>query len=240
MTRGGNCLVDPVWPLRDGALVPVDWAAVRRSDEAKAVVAMLGEVDVGGGSLLLRGSLLEQLQPHPKADIDLILVSSQAVRIDLGGLARFGRTLDLCRVDPGDDGGVLMTLARTRALWVAGAPFPPAPVSVTGDLVLRHWIRYSDAGFNPRIHARDRWFVPRVKQLLRLAGIIRLVEQGEYSRDLRRCAAWMSEIEPEWGKLAADLMAAMEDHPDAWFDTSRLRRQVRDRFYRSYRGSPLA
>ena len=235
MSRDSHYAVPPIWPIRHGVLLPVDWSTAARSEEAAAIIEVLRAVDMGGVPLLVRGSLLEQLQPHPKADIDLVVVSDRPIYIDLGRLRPFGRALDVCRADPRAVDGALMTLARTRALQVGGRPFAAAPVRVSGELILAHWVHYSAAGLSPRIHSLDKWFVPRVKQLLRMAGLIRLLEHGEYSRDLHFCARWMGQMDRRWQEQAVDLLAAMAGGTGVWFDTTVLKRAMRERFYPLYR-----
>jgi hypothetical protein len=175
--------------------------------------------------------MLEQMSPHPKADIDLLLVAPPAVRVDLAPLDKFGRFVDICRVSPEGGCVVLMALARTRSHQACGEPFPQMTVTVTRDLIVSHWLRYAPFGFAPRLWRSDKWFLPRVKQLLRSVALVRLMDFGEYSRDLKICLGWLQEYDAEMGLIGAQLLALLGSDADGAIDVAGLQSWLRRSFY---------
>lgn len=223
--------VSSIWNLINGAFQPVDWSAACRSTLCEEIVGVLKGCATHGAPLLLRGSILEQRSPHPKADIDLLLVAPPAARVDLAPLQKFGRFVDICRITPDGGCSVLMALATTRSLQVCGEPFPQKVVPLTRDLIVSHWLRYAPFEFSPQLRTGDRWFLPRVKQLLRSVALIRLMDYGQYSRDLPVCQEWLQEYDGEIGRVGARFLEALGSSADTLIDVANLQSWLRHSFY---------
>jgi hypothetical protein len=222
--------VDSIWRFDGTSFLPIPWPQVPRSAECLEIISALSCCDTVGAPLFLRGSMLEQLAPHPLADIDLLLVAPKRQRVDLSVLDRFDRMVDIYRVDP-KKSSVLMTLVRTRSLQVTGQEFPSVAVRVSRELIVDHWLHYAPFGFEPLLFRSDRRFVARVKQLLRSVALLKLMDAGRYSRDLVHCAGWLSEYETELGKLGARMLVSLDIADDSVFDVGRLQAWLRAEFY---------
>jgi hypothetical protein len=223
-------LVPPVTRLRDGWLDPVRGLSDRLTPEAERYVRACATIDTSGAPLLLRGSLLERPTPHPGADVDLLLVAPVGVSIDLSPVRALGRPIDALRLDPGDPDLVLLSLAWTRSLTVAGPAFPLLPVRVDDAWLEAHWFRYGALHVPGILRSQGPRRVSDTKQLLRAAALVRVRTHGEWSRDLSTCARWIAEDEPSLSPSVGALLGALDGDPMPEVDVRDLQHWLRIRW----------
>lgn len=205
--------IPPVARVRDGWLHPSLPRDRPLPAEAERVRRLATSIRIEGGTLLLRGGLLERERPHPRADLDLILVAAPGVTVDCTPLQALGRPLDLLRLDPASPDRVLATLALTRALPIAGQPFASRPMPIDEDWLTAHWYRYGALHRPGWLDSQGLRRVREVKLLLRAAGLLRVWTHHEWSRDLVTCATWIAAAESAFRPLI-DLLLHSLDEPD--------------------------
>lgn len=225
-----NWRLPPVATVRDGWLRPVEGLAEHLPSEAERYVSACATIDTAGATLLLRGSLLERITPHPAADVDLLLVAPIGVSVDLSPVRALGRPIDALRLNPANPDTVLLTLAWTRSLTVAGPSLSARPVRVDDDWLYAHWYRYGALHLSDVLRSHGARRVSETKQLLRAAGLLRVKTNGEWSRDLTTCARWIEEDAPALGPVVAALLDALEQDPAPDVDVGRLQHWLRMRW----------
>lgn len=231
----GTWLVDPVWTVRDGFLQPVDWSNVPRSDLAEEIVQVLEKCPVQNASLLFRGSILEQAEPHPEADVDVMILTEdrRAASFDLSTLCAFGRPVDAVLVERGrhSPDNVLWTAACTRALYVAGATHLSRPVRLDRQLLVDHWLKYAAFSLPPTLHNQGLRRLAEVKQVIRAIGLVHGLASHQFSRDLATCLNWAMQESPGLGNDAASLFNTVSNSESAPYDITRIQAWLRLHFY---------
>ena len=82
-----------IWNIIDGWIQPVP--IVDLPPIAQDIKARIADENQNDVPIFLRGSLVEKYNPHPKADIDLIVVTDQKKPpISFRSLSKFGKVID--------------------------------------------------------------------------------------------------------------------------------------------------
>jgi hypothetical protein len=198
--------------------VPTTFDLSVKGELLSQVLELLGQVPIPAGcSLFLRGGVLEECRPHPKSDIDLMVVGPQE---ESGPAAASIRTRLACLGRPVEAVPFeswqlarhvqIRMLVRCRSLQFSGpaVALPVLPV----DSVLRQalWNCYAPCLLPPQLEGPVRQRLVTVKYLLRAVGVLGLFD-GRYSRDLRTCLAWSKAYVPETQGLLEEAFASLED-----------------------------
>jgi len=154
-------------------------------------------------SFYLRGSLIEGKPLHPKADIDLYLIYPQSfisrheVLSVLECLDSFNRYVDLhliCynRLNHDIPNRLLL---HARSIHVTGAELHFNPVEFNNEMIAQHWLAY-DPSFAPDVmYSTVRSRVCALKNLTRCFGLINLMENTIFSRDIQECMEFAKKMD---------------------------------------------
>lgn len=191
---------------------------VPRSEVGRRLVDRLSSADPVAGTLYLRGSCLEEERPHPRADIDLVLVSESPERYGdarrlWASLRDLDRPVDILPLSPAEllASRPVSLLVGYRSLRVSGEPIAMPALRVDRPFVLEHWRLYAPLLVPRWLAGPQHARVCMVKQLVRSVGILRLMQEGEFSRDLELCAQWAEEAAPGPGRVFRQALASLEE-----------------------------
>ncbi len=224
--------IDPVWPMQGGYLLPIAWEHAALSAHARAVIEAVRACPSAHASVFLRGSTVEQPNPHKQADIDLLLLGdgTGSPWISIDALRSFGRFVDVVAIiaqGPRSD-PALHLLSQVRALLVCGTPATQEPVKLDRSLLLAHWRRYDPGGLPGELTSAGLQRVAEVKRLVRSAGLVSTLRTGQFTRDLGTCLAWAEEEGPIGPELRA-IAATMEDPRPC--EVRRVQAWLREQFF---------
>lgn len=213
---GRRC--DPLWPIEGGHFAPMCLDMSRSSALLEQVLERLASVaPVNGVSLYLRGGVLEAIAPHPRADIDVMVVGPwpdcQMVAAEVSTrLADLGRpveavplTLDQLHVLP-----VFRMLVQFRARLVGGGGVTLPPLALTADLLRSLWAFHAPFLLARRLAGPVSQRLVNVKHALRAVGVLGLFD-GRYTRDLPTCLAWAAGLVPDAEGVLWQALADLED-----------------------------
>lgn len=219
-----------LFPVEDGVFVPV---TLPRGPLAARVEGVARAIDVPAGvSVYLRGGSVERVVPHPRADIDLVVVGPLAARAVGAMLQRAlhgeGRPVEVTHLSYSElaDDVVHRVLLSTRARCVTGLPLELQLVPATDAVVWAFWQRYSAFVVTPRAGTHPLRRVCELKQLTRCYGVVQWFVDGVFTRDVAACL----EFADAWAPAAAGLLRAcwdaiegVEDEPVGPVDVNVIR-----------------
>lgn len=155
-------------------------------------------------TLYLRGSALEAREPHPKSDIDFVLVADRQYWMEFHHLLQDTvqvqkRPVDVYLMErshlPSDL--IIRLLLHTRSELVAGPKLTLSPVAADFTTAKVHWDTFAIHKLPPQLISNHEANACMVKQLLRAIAPVELVEHGRFSRDLPTCLEWIEERAPQ-------------------------------------------
>ncbi len=207
------------FPVLAGRFVSV---ALPLGPLARRVVRAVGEVALPEAvGVYLRGSAIERLEPHPRADIDLVAVGPadlhEAVSAALrAALQPEGRPIEVATltpeafaVDP-----VTRVLVGTRAMCIAGPPLEVPAVPAADATVRAFWARYAAFLVFPRPGTSVMRRVCELKQLTRSFGVVRWFLDGLFTRDVEASLAFADAWAPRSASILRAAWRAVEEAPD--------------------------
>ena len=215
----------PEWPIVDGVLEPVAFELSRRSSALDAVHWRLQALDVPEGvSVYLRGGMLEQMEPHPGADIDVIVLGpaerAKAVAGQVNGsLSALGRPIEAvpCAPEVLQAHVPLRMLVQCRALLVGGHGVTLPPLRADEPLRRSLWNFYAPFLLRHSLQGPLSARLVTVKYALRAVGVLGLFE-GRYSRDLPTCLGWCERYAPEARAILERALLGLEEPEPAPLD----------------------
>ena len=193
-----------LWPIKNGYFVQRTWPAAKPDSERHRIENIVRDYakDHPKIELYLRGSILEQAQPHPEADIDVVLLCprrtcSQHQKNLRDILDSTGRMLDLRFFDP------LEGFTSWDSILLGCRAHPIIHTERRFEKVLCSLDVYQELWKNAQLsslpHRLPPPGIPRVhivKRLIRCIGILWLCQNQEFSRDLVRCLEWSKDLLP--------------------------------------------
>lgn len=194
------------WHIEHGFFQPVRirfknsvWREIQR--KISAIRPIFDDYDA---TLYLRGSALEAREPHPKSDIDFVLVAERPYWRELHRLLHDTiqierRPVDIYLMESSQiESNLLMRLLlHTRSERIAGPALPMAPVRADFATAKAHWDMFSVQKLPSALISNHETNACMVKQLLRSIGPIELVNHGRFSRHLPTCVRWIEERAPQ-------------------------------------------
>ena len=209
--------VDPIWRVEAGTFLTANWTLLDVGTEFLRICAVLRSADfLEGCSVWIRGSMLEELEPHPKSDIDLMVVTLKSDTVEtqrqLQMLLRpFNRPVEGIVVSPDELEELwhLQWLIRYRSYLVRGVDRLQPKVMIDTRFIKRLGHFYRPL-FVPHIlegPVQNR--LVAVKYLLRTVGVLGL-QDGMYTRDVRTCLAWSEKYVPDSAAMLHTIFADLE------------------------------
>ena len=191
------------------------------------------------GSIYLRGSVLEQERPFLCADLDLFIVDGPPERQRLWqALSRLtARPLDVkwlqghaITARP-----VFSALLAHRSLHVSGAPLELADHHPDPDFCWQHWVEYGVADFPSHLQCASPHAVLDFKRLVRCFGVILLLREGRFTRDISACIEYAGQLRPADRMLLSELRLALEQRRTLRVDVRGLKHHLIALFDRHWR-----
>lgn len=194
------------WNIENGFFLPIRirfknsvWRKIQQD-----ISTIRPEFDDRSATLYLRGSALEAREPHPKSDIDFVLVSDRQYWMELHRLIQDTvqierRPVDTYLMEPSQtESNILMRLLlHTRSERIAGPRLTLNPVRADFTTAKAHWDTFSVHKLPSTLISNHETNACMVKQLLRSIGPIELVNHCRFSRHLPTCLRWIEERAPQ-------------------------------------------
>jgi len=197
---------EQIFPIRDGRFVPVD---LPETPLCRRIAEAILELYLPPGySVYLRGSCVERVDPHPHADIDLVVIGSafpSVLRDEFQeALVGEGRPVEVSylSLEGLERDQVHRVLLSTRARLIAGPARSISPVEVSDQIIWSFWNRYSVFMIRLIENEHPCQRLCKLKQLTRGFGVAIWFFKGEFSRDIATCL----EFARDWAPEAANLL----------------------------------
>jgi hypothetical protein len=205
---GRTC--SPWWSVDGGRFRPFEVREQDLSEEAAVLVEAV-RARALPGSVYLRGSIVESLAPFAGSDVDLLVCADDVLRtVDLAGLTERPLDLKILPTRRVADDLVQRALLTHRSLHVSGPRLHLVPVSADSDFAWAHWLASLPAGLPARIDTRAPGALLVLKRAARAFGVIALLREGRYTRDIGACIGFASEAAPEAADVLRVLRTALE------------------------------
>lgn len=174
-----------------------------------------------GVKLFIRGSVIEDLEPHPQADLDIVLLAPyeywSGVERALGPMvARESREVDVHPMTPDDAHACVPTrlLLHTRSLQVHGEEERFRAVPANADTMRAHLRRYGASELPDVLDSVRSRRVCELKQLTRSFGVFGFLQEGRFSRDIRCCLNVAHRLAPEAAQTLEACWATVDGSDD--------------------------
>ena len=148
-----------------------------------------------GLSIYMRGSLLENPNPHPKSDIDLFIIYKDHENLKdkitdiTTRLSSLGRPIDLHILSKKqlEEDIPQKLLFHTRPIFVVGDKITVYPIKADRNTIIQHWQKYNPSYPPDIMHSSVKSRVSALKNLTRCFGLISLIEKKMFTRDIQEC-----------------------------------------------------
>ena len=193
----------PEWAVQDGVFAPM---AIPASNAALGLEAVFSRLGLPPRcSVYLRGSRLEEAEPHPLADLDLVVVAdnvadkkaswailhpwalAQPMQVDLTG--HVPQALESC--------AAYRLLLATRSMRIFGPPRTWTPVPANEATMRTHAQRYHVHLAERGIKGETLLRVNLLKRLTRSFGVWGFCEGLPFTRDIATCLRRADVLAPE-------------------------------------------
>lgn len=188
----------PVWEINNGYFQPF---SIKSTLLSKAIIDDISKIRFESDvSVYLRGSCYEEEKPHPKSDIDIIIIGTKWDKYIIENihscLKKYNRPVE---ISFSYDSEIIfyfsmLLLLNTRSKLIFGKErhFPPVPANL--QAMTDHYYRYCyfllpdvlSSPINQRVH--------ELKNLTRNFGIIYFMRYGFFARDIYTCTKWAFEL----------------------------------------------
>lgn len=196
-----------LWDTANGCFIPFAIEKNLTCVQLERMVAGLSPPQ--GTSLYLRGSILEEVNPHPSADIDIILVCDEQHPAErfinqlLEQLSKLGRDVDLSILSEADARlnipHRLLLHTRSVRLWGKMREFDPVAANLV--TMKAHLCAYAPS-FPPDIFVASlRSRVSALKNLTRCFGVFMFVDGGRFTRDIITCIDYACSLKKDVGEM---------------------------------------
>lgn len=199
------------------------------SDEARTLIAGIRGLQAPG-SIYLRGSVLEQAEPFLCADLDLFVIDgpSEPRRLWRALTELTARPLDVkwLTSDALRSHRVFSALLAHRSLHVCGPRLPVEAQRADADFCWRHWVEYGVADFPSHLQCADPHAVLDFKRLVRCYGVILLLREGIFTRDIGACIEYAGRLRRDDQRRLIELRRALEQRRTLCVEVRDLKRQL--------------
>ena len=182
------------------------------------------------GSIYLRGSVLEQAQPFVCADLDLFVIdgpaSARSLWAALSQLTRRPLDVKWLSSDALPDHPVLSALLTHRSVHVSGPQLTLPPHRADADFCWRHWVEYGIADFPSHLQCDSPYAVLHFKRLVRCFGVILLLREGRFTRDVSACIAYAGQLCRADQARLMEIRQALEQRRTLRVDVRPLKRNL--------------
>ena len=225
--------ISPIWEVKDDWIQPVCFEVL--PPLAHQIIEILDQRNHGDFSIFLRGSCVEQVDIHPKSDIDILIVSEQRYPpIFMQELEVFQRFVDAVVISRDDEDPVYSTLLYTRSVQVSGQKISPKPVQITKKWLFAHWLKYGVNRLPPVLKSQGSRRVAELKQMIRSIGLIWYMKEREISRDISVCLGWASTLDRNFGTILQEQFSDLSQEYYEPFEASEIVEWLGAIFYQEW------
>ena len=200
----------PIWKSEAGYFYPEDWSQYtfthRVYNSIEKIKRCIVDKEV---PVFVRGSLIEEKQPHPKSDIDIVILlqhkATEVIAPEIHTL--FPQTIDINAflIDTLEPKIYLLPLIHLRSMQISGKEFVQKPICIDSNFWDPLWECYAVHRLSNILHTLAPRRVMELKQLIRSVGVIQLRKQGLFSRDIEICLGWLERYDRALGAYARQL-----------------------------------
>ena len=186
------------WTIEQGIFQP--FHLTHLSFECWQIIGALRRLQLNNHLLYLRGSIVEESSPHPKADLDVVLIGDTDCSDTLREVLQFSnRPLDIHYFTPEGLRSNLrfQLLLSTRSIPVNGPTYPFYPIRANKDTAQQLWKEYNPVGMYSTLSNHPIIQVCQTKVLIRSAAIFMLLQDHRFSRNLQTCLHWIQRNVPQ-------------------------------------------
>ena len=180
------------WTIQDEQFLPFYFEHL--SIECWKIIGALRRLDLGEHLIYIRGSIVEEMVPHPQADLDLVIIGeSNPISLIEEALSFCHRPLDIHFFTPSklQNSICFRLLLSTRAVPVNCPPFPNLQVPATKETALAIWTEYNALHLPSILSDRVIVRVCQTKVLIRAVGVFMFMRGRRFSRHLPTCLHWI-------------------------------------------------
>ena len=221
-------LVHPVWNIVHHHIQPVETSLTSLGNKIQEIIQRDNQTQT---PVFLRGSILERSRPHPRADIDLIILHSQLNHdIDTSGLQVFQRFIDTHVLYPEDTQEMLYT----RSHQISGRLIAPKEVEISAKWLYQHWSLYGVNRLPSILTSQMPLRLLELKKILRSVGLIWYLKNGNLSRDLNICIQWLRILHKDFGHQVEFHFQNLNQETQRDFDITALKSWLSTEFYNEW------
>ena len=227
--------MDPYWEMTNGWFRPFAPDEASLSTEARELISGIRALKAPE-SIYLRGSVLESAAPFPAADLDLFIIHvdgrRRELRADLQWLTRRPLDIKWLQTEDLNTDYVFRALLAHRSVHVSGPAQPLEACRVDQEFCWKHWVTYCIAAMPPKLECDHRRALIYFKQLTRCVGVIMLLKEQRFTRDIAACISYAETLGSELYSTLSRLRVGVETRVDATIDIRLAKRELAGLFDR--------
>jgi predicted nucleotidyltransferase len=224
---------DPFWKIKDGSFVPLSFDENTFSEEAKDIINNIRKLDFAE-SIYIRGSIIENSIPFERSDLDLFIIYSENRRFQIRKqLERFtSRDLDIkwLHLESLEGDYVFYSLLSLRSHYICGDKIDFGLIRNDREFAWMNWVKYFPSGVPNELNCSDRFSVIYFKQLVRSFGVIMLLKDNKFSRDIDICIEYSSFVSISIKDELYALKNDIEDNNNNTHKTNRIKTLLKELF----------
>ncbi|MAA78068.1 MAG: hypothetical protein CL916_02325 [Deltaproteobacteria bacterium] len=194
----------PIWKRQGDYFVPKEWSKIRYPHRVRNIIDEIkNHLTDKDTPVFVRGSLIEEKNPHPKSDLDIIIFQHHHTQDVISPKIHqsFQRLVDINLFDANalEPRTILLPLIHLRSIQISGTTFVQRPIPINTQFWEPLWGCYAIGRLKNNIHALPPRKVMELKQLIRAVGVLYLRHRGDFSRDIETCLGWLETYDKELG-----------------------------------------
>ena len=214
-----NRYCSPIWKEEDGLFIPEDWTQIQFSSSVQRTIRTLQEhIITKDVPVFVRGSLIEELNPHPKSDLDILYIAPQTSPLVFHPNIRseFSRTLDINPYHPDalEPRRYLVPLIHIRSMQISGPKFARTSIEISDTFAEDLWEQYRVESMSSNLRKTGIERVMKLKHLFRALGLLSLMDGDGFTRDINACLEWLHKKNSKLTEYGQQLwMERTSSHP---------------------------
>jgi len=222
----------PFWEIQNGQFLRSQSLDAIRSEKGRILADVVAQID-NGLKVFLRGSLLECSNPFADADADLFVIYKDSGQLEvLREVLPNNYHYDIKQIGEGAEASdfVYHALLRCRSLQICGQPLCDASVYANKEFAWRHWVKYCAALIPSTINSAGKYSLIHFKLLVRCFGVLSLLRDQRFTRDIGACITFAETENPQIGKKLKEMRVSIENHSADTFALGEIKTHLADRF----------
>jgi hypothetical protein len=225
--------LNPFWRTQEGFYTPLKFNENSFSAEAKGILKNIRKLNTSE-SIYIRGSVIESSTPFESSDLDIFIVYSANKRFQIQKQLEncTYRDLDIkwLHLDNLESDYVFYSLLSLRSHHICGKKLNFRLISNDREFAWKNWVKYFPSGVPNEINCSDRFSVIYFKQLVRSFGVIMLLKDDKFSRDIDVCIDYSSFICKSVKDELSALKNDIEKSNNKTHKTQRIKKILKESF----------